>query len=377
MENKVCVYAICKNEMEWIDRWLDNMGEADYIVVLDTGSTDGSYEKLLEDRRVTRVEQEIISPWRFDAARNESMKLVPEDANILVCTDFDELFEPGWADILRSNWQDKFDRCHYTYAWSHNAKGEPQDVFKYDKIHTKDYYWIFPVHEVLWPKYGETRPEEVLDAGTHIFLHHWQDPKKERGSYFDLLKLSVAENPENSHVQMLLAREYFLKKDYQNAMIEYRKVLDYPDIHNENRKLVLQETTARIGDLYFLAEDYDNAIHWYSEALKLDPTHREPYFCMGDVYNSMKNYALAEVMIKAGLENGIQHYDWTERKDFWLGKGNYLLAISQYYQKKFNDALANARIGLQHDPNNVDLLKICVIALEDKLKKIELEKNKV
>ena len=93
MDYKICVYAICKNEKEWINRWIDNMSEADYIVVLDTGSTDGSYEMLKEDSRITRVEQKIINPWRFDAARNESMKLVPEDTDIFVCTDFDEVFE--------------------------------------------------------------------------------------------------------------------------------------------------------------------------------------------------------------------------------------------------------------------------------------------
>ena len=71
------------------------MSEADYIVVLDTGSTDGTYEKLKEDSRVTIVKQEVITPWRFDVARNKSMELIPEDADILVCTDFDELFEPG------------------------------------------------------------------------------------------------------------------------------------------------------------------------------------------------------------------------------------------------------------------------------------------
>lgn len=59
------------------------MSEADYIVVLDTGSTDGSYEMLKEDSRITCVEQKIINPWRFDVARNESMKLVPEDTDIL------------------------------------------------------------------------------------------------------------------------------------------------------------------------------------------------------------------------------------------------------------------------------------------------------
>ena len=79
------------------------MSEADYIVILDTGSTDGTYEKLQEDPRVTLVKQQEIKPWRFDVARNESMKLIPDDADILVCTDFDELFEPGWAQFLREN----------------------------------------------------------------------------------------------------------------------------------------------------------------------------------------------------------------------------------------------------------------------------------
>ena len=37
----VCVYAICKNEAQFADRWMDSMSEADYIVVLDTGSEDG------------------------------------------------------------------------------------------------------------------------------------------------------------------------------------------------------------------------------------------------------------------------------------------------------------------------------------------------
>ena len=37
---KVCVYAICKNESQFVERWMASMGEADAVVVLDTGSTD-------------------------------------------------------------------------------------------------------------------------------------------------------------------------------------------------------------------------------------------------------------------------------------------------------------------------------------------------
>ena len=36
-----------KNEIGNIEGWLENIKDADGIYVLDTGSTDGSYEKML------------------------------------------------------------------------------------------------------------------------------------------------------------------------------------------------------------------------------------------------------------------------------------------------------------------------------------------
>ena len=66
---KVCVYAISKNEEKFVDRWVESMKEADYIYVLDTGSTDNTVEKLKE--LGVHVTSKIINPWRFDVARNE------------------------------------------------------------------------------------------------------------------------------------------------------------------------------------------------------------------------------------------------------------------------------------------------------------------
>ena len=134
---KICIYAICKNEIKFVDKWLDSMSEADYIVVLDTGSTDGTYEKLAADPRVTRVEQKEITPWRFDVARNESMKLVPDDADVLFCTDLDELLEPGWGPLIREHWKPDTMRGHYQYIWSHTDTGAAAVTFTYDKMHDR------------------------------------------------------------------------------------------------------------------------------------------------------------------------------------------------------------------------------------------------
>lgn len=365
---KICVYAIAKNELKYLDRWLDSMSEADYITVLDTGSTDGTLEFLQKDPRVTRVEQKIIDPWRFDVARNESMKLVPEDADVLVCTDPDEYFEPGWAQVLRDNWTPKITRCHYTYAWSHNDLGEPQDVFIYDKIHTRDYHWIFPVHEVLYPnRMGEEGfVEEVLDAGTNIYLHHTQDKSKDRTSYFDLLKLSMEENPTESHSRMLLAREYLVKEDYDNALIEYKKCLDMPDINKPERRLVLLETIGRIGDIYRVQGDYNNAILYYNKFLELDKTHREPYFCLAELYNQIGLYGIAKGMVEDGLRNSVQHYDWVERRDNWIAKADDILSVSEFYLGNYDEAIKHAQIAVKHNPNDIRILRNYIAFLEAK-----------
>jgi len=113
---KVIVYAICKNEEKFVEGWVASMAEADGIYVLDTGSTDDTVAKL---RALgVRVTVEEIAPWRFDTARNRSLDLVPEDADICVCTDLDEVFRPGWREQVETAWQRNGRRLHYRYTWN-------------------------------------------------------------------------------------------------------------------------------------------------------------------------------------------------------------------------------------------------------------------
>ena len=100
---KVCVYAICKNEEKFIKRWVESMKEADEIYVLDTGSTDNSI-KLLKKLGVN-VKKKAFKQWRFDKARNLSLKMVPKDTDICVCTDIDEMLESGWREKLENAWE--------------------------------------------------------------------------------------------------------------------------------------------------------------------------------------------------------------------------------------------------------------------------------
>ena len=364
MSKKICVYAICKNELKFVEQWLENMSEADYIVVLDTGSTDGTYEKLQQDSRVTRVEQEIIIPWRFDVARNRSMELIPDDADILVCTDFDELFEPGWTSILKERWIIGYHNvCHYTYAWSHGDVGEPQFELTYNKIHTKDFYWRFPVHEVITPK--ERVLETVLKVGDDIYLHHWQDKDKPRGQYLELLKLAVEENPESSHVHLLYAREHILLNRLQEALQLLTSTLQVKDIDTADDGLVLIQTLHYLAMVCMSLGDYDECI-WYSQqAIKLNATYREPYFLMARSYIQMGLNTLAEGCVQSALKYCTRKKNWVESESSWYLDEHILFGYIYLNLQQWADAIHHLKQALQFQPNNIDLLKLYIMALEN------------
>ena len=153
---KVCVYAICKDEANFVDRWMDSMGEADCVVVTDTLSADDTVERLRA--RGATVFTAEVKPWRFDVARNISLGHVPEDADICVCTDLDETFNPGWREKLEEAWRadqalhpgEVARQGKYLYYWSLRPDGSPDVQFYYTKVHSRqDFRWTCPVHEYV------------------------------------------------------------------------------------------------------------------------------------------------------------------------------------------------------------------------------------
>ena len=145
---KVIVYAISKNEEKFVDRWAKSMAEADGIYVCDTGSDDNTVTALRKHN--INVKEIKVEPWRFDTARNISLDFVPDDTDICVCTDLDEVFKAGWRKELEKYWTSDTTRAKYEYTWSFDKNGNPSTVFLTEKIHSrKNFKWVHPVHEIL------------------------------------------------------------------------------------------------------------------------------------------------------------------------------------------------------------------------------------
>lgn len=357
MKNKICVYAICKNEEQFVDRWLTSMQEADYIVVLDTGSTDNTYNLLQQDPRVTKVEQKEITPWRFDVARNESLKLVPDDANILVCTDLDEILEPGWAYSLKEKWIDGVhQRAIYKYAWSHAPSGAAGRVFKYDKIHNRDWVWNYPVHECLVHADDLTNADyaNYLDVFDDIYLHHYPDDTKSRSSYLPLLLLRKQEYPEDVSGLIYLSHEYYYRGLYENSIQELTHIIEH---HRDKlSNFDLASCYLFMGDSYKAMEAYPKAIESYYTAMHYAPDYREPYMDLADTFNQIKLYNQAIATVKDGIKNSTRHYSWLERDDTWSYIPHDILSIAYYWVEEYDLALSHVMQALSYCPNDERIL---------------------
>ncbi len=197
-----------------MDRWMDAVREADLVVVTDTGSVDHTVERLLARGAV--VYRERIDPWRFDAARNAAMDHIPEDVDLCVSNDLDEVFEPGWRKRLEDAWAPGYTRARYMFQSSGNEDDKPSKQFMMEKIHLRHgFRWVHPVHEVL--RYKEPDKEKYVWVNG-LVLHHRPDPSKPRAQYLPLLELSAAENPEDDRTAFWLGREYLYQSRFEESI---------------------------------------------------------------------------------------------------------------------------------------------------------------
>jgi len=267
---RVYVYAICKNEEKSVDKWMDSMSEADGVYVLDTGSDDGTVEKLRGRGAVVVVQP--VKPWRFDTARNLSMELLPEDADICVCTDLDERFIPGWRKLLESRWTPGVQRALYTFNWSLNPDGSPNTQLVYFKIHARHgYVWRCPIHEYL--AYTGAGNEKNIYI-EELVLNHYPDPGKSRGSYLSMLEKAVADEPNNERMVYYLGREYLYAGQWQKCIDTLMRQINMPSSKwSEERCACMRWIAHSYNKLGYRNESYV----WYYRAIAECPDMRDAY----------------------------------------------------------------------------------------------------
>jgi tetratricopeptide (TPR) repeat protein len=219
---KIAVYAIALDEAQHAPAFMASAHDADLVLVADTGSTDATPERLAA--LGAEVRQVRIDPWRFDAARNAALALVPADIDACVCLDLDQTLTPGWRPLIEAAWAQGVNRLYYPLV--HHQAGELAELAYVDnRIHARHgYVWRYPCHECLVPLGIVEQP--LVEPNLKVL--HAPDPAKSRASYLPLLQLGAREAPGDARAAHYLAREYYELGRYAEGAREFERAFALP-----------------------------------------------------------------------------------------------------------------------------------------------------
>lgn len=337
---KVAVYTIALNEEAHCERWAESVKEADYRIVLDTGSRDKTIDKL-KSLGVDVYQQHVV-PWRFDVARNAALALVPHDADICISMDMDEFMEPGWRQRMESIWTSGTTRIGYTYVFDYKEGAEKQQGFYADKIHARHgYEWRRPVHENVYAVDGR----DVISTDMSITMNQIQDRSKPtRSNYLPLLKMAHEEDPKDSQIAFWYGRElmYFQNKE------ESAKVLErYLEIPTSTWKSERSEAL-----IYLSRMDTDNSWKHLMSAAAECPTRREVWYEIVQYCYDRQDWINLLWAAMNGIEKSRREGSYLDRNESWGSRIPDLGSIGAYHCGWLDKAVSMAELASRLNPED-------------------------
>lgn len=334
---KIAVYTIAKNEEQFVERWAESCKEADYRFILDTGSTDNTLLKAAAAG--VEVFSATISPWRFDIARNVSLALLPDDIDVCIALDMDEVLVAGWREALEKI-KPETTRPRYKYVWSWKEDGSEGLSYGGDKIHLrKGYRWKHPVHEVIITD----RIDEVQEW-VDLQINHFPDHSKPRSQYFPLLEVAVAEDPTDDRNQYYLAREYFF-----NGMFD--KAAQMFDNHLANPKA--KWGPERAASWRYLAKCQPNsALLYLTNAIEEAPGRREALIELAQYYYTHGDFQNCYWKALEALKIKDKPLDYLCEEFAWGDLPYDLAAISAYNLKFKEEAIKYGEMAVALNPTD-------------------------
>ena len=347
---KLTVYAICKDEIANVKKYVECFNKANYLCILDTGSTDGTWEYLQSAREQYSnliIEQKIISPWRYDEARNYSLTLAPEDTTMYFMADLDEIIkEDNWPTIIKSNWNPLFSRGVYTYNRQVDPiSGAVTQQFTEYRIHSKAWHYKGIVHEQLVTIADDRTFYEDECINIPIIVWHYPtNPNREM--YIELCERGVQEEPLNWLMHLQLAAEYEVHQQYEKAVTEYRHILAESTTLSQ---VEIGRCYASLGRALGFLNKNDEALNVLKKGIQTVPDCGDCYFFAAEITYKYNKFKETFELCEEGLRNCGPN-QWCTI----IAKNSYfpylLMGLSTFYMG--NHILGLGYIALAREKNN-------------------------
>jgi tetratricopeptide (TPR) repeat protein len=343
MTLKIAVYAISKNEEQFVQRFCESADDADIILIADTGSTDKTVDIALDCGAV--VHNICVKPWRFDKARDTALNLIPGDFDVCISLDLDEVMEPGWREEIERVWQENTTRLRYKFDWGCGIS------FFYEKIHHRTgYHWHHPVHEYPRP---DGRTNEIYAHTDMLLVRHLPDNTKSRGQYMPLLELAVAEDPRCPRNAFYHARELTFYARWQDAIVALNKYLAMPEATWQNERCYAMRL---LGKAHEHLGQNQEAHKWYRLAVAEAPGTREPW-CELAMFSYMRSkWVECYSAAKSALEIKDKALVYTMDPSVWSEKPYDLASIAAWHIGLKEEANELIEKAIEFAPNDQRLL---------------------
>ena len=338
---KIAVYTISKNEEKHVERWYESSKEADYHILADTGSTDGTVE--LARKLGITVVPIWVSPFRFDDARNASLAVVPQDADYCIALDVDEVLTPDWRKHLEDAHAKGIDRPSYRRIEAFNDDGSVATEFDGFKVHRRSgIRWHYPIHEV--PQWYADH-EEVKERIDGFEIHHLQDRTKSRGHYLPLLEMAVKELPDARNLYYL-GREQSYHQQWDKAKDSLTKYLKL--------SIFKQERSAACRIL--AKADPSNQEEWFIKSTE-EWASRESVLALANYYYMEKQWPECNLVSKKALEYNTKPTEFLAENWAWGHMAYDLVAVSAWQLGDFKEALEYGQKAVEISPKDERLIK--------------------
>lgn len=340
---RIAVYAISKNEEQFVERFCKSAENADLILIADTGSTDGTVA-LARDCGAT-VYDICISPWRFDKARDAALALIPRDFDVCISLDLDEVMEPGWREEIERVWQENTTRLRYKFDWGSGIS------FFYEKIHHRHgYHWHHPVHEYPVP---DGRTKEIYAHTDMLLVSHHPDNTKSRGQYMPLLELAIKEDPHCPRNAFYHARELTFYKNWKDAIVYLNKYLAMPEANWVNERCYAMRL---LGKSYEALGNPVEAEKWYRLAAAEAPNTREPWVELAMLSYMRHDWTQCYFAACKAVAIKDKALVYTMDPSVWTEKPHDLASISAWNLGLKESALLHLEEALKFAPTDARLL---------------------
>lgn len=290
---KVCLNMIVKNEAPVIERCLESiMPMIDYWVIVDTGSTDGTQDKIRKFMK--DIPGELYErPWvNFGFNRNEALQLAASKGEYVLFIDADEIAE-GYFD------RNELDADAYLVPV--RTSSEPLMTFlRGFMVRTAlGWTWNGVIHEKL-----SSPPNAIYKTVDNTVLsaeprdgHRSEDPNKYRKDAA-VLEKALLDDPDNSDYVYYLAQSYYNCGEYELSLKNYQRRAQMSGWDQHTFWSLYQGTII----MESLGKDPADIIAGYSAAFQYRPTRVEPLCRLSQFLYARKNFILGYLVAKLGKD---------------------------------------------------------------------------